>query len=134
VLIITQRLQRKHLEPLVMATKKGSPCHKTILPDSPEEKLRKQVWHLLVDLNLTAANSTTTILATILSTRLDKTVSRNTLCMALSGYRLTPPYVEYLRELKDHLQTCKRNQINPVSLYTEEPNNQAQNERRSTHE
>lgn len=117
-----------------MATKKYSPCRKTNLPDPPEEKLRKQVWHLLVDLNLTAANSTTTILAAIISTRLNKAVSRNTLCMALSGYRLTAPYVEYLQELKNHLQTCQRNQTNPVSLYTEKPNNQAQNERRSTHE
>lgn len=128
-----------------MATKKYSPPvkkdfltgqarHKTKLSSEQKEKLRKQVWHLLVDLNLTAATGTTTILAAILSLRLDKTVSRNTLNMALSGYRLTAPYVEYLRELKNHLQTCQRNQTNPVSLYTEKPKKQAQNERRSTHE
>lgn len=116
-----------------MATKKVSPRHKTTLSNNliptkgarevtseQKERLRKSVWHLLVDFNLIRTGSMT-ILATIVSTRLNKAVSNNTLAMALSGYRLTAPYVEYLRALKKHLQTCKRDQTNPVSLYTEPP-------------
>ena len=117
-----------------MATKKVFHPIFTTLPDTQAEKLRKKVWHLLVDLNLTATG-TPEKLAAVLSQRMGEPVSRTTLAMTLSGYRTTTKYITYLRELKKHLHNCKKNQTDPlagakpVTLYTTEPNNQAQNER-----
>ena len=118
-----------------MATKKSiTPQTITSQPDTPEEKLRKKVWHLLVDLNLTATG-TSVKLAAVLSQRIGKYVSRNTLAMTLSGYRSTTSYAVYLRELKKHLQNCKKSQtdplapIRPVTLYTTEKNKQAQKQK-----
>lgn len=91
------------------------------------EALRQELLHLLVDLNLNGHGKAVK-LAGILSALMGKPVSRNTLCMALSGYRLTPRYVEYLQKLKDHLQSCKQKNINPVSLYTGLPKNQEEKE------
>jgi len=102
-----------------MATKKSiTPQTITSQPDTPEEKLRKKVWHLLVDLNLTATG-TSVKLAAVLSQRIGKYVSRNTLAMALSGYRSTAPYIRYLSELKKHLQYCKAHKLDPVIVYTQ---------------
>lgn len=91
------------------------------------EILRQELLHLLVDMNLNGHGKAVK-LAAILSALMKKRVSRNTLCMALSGYRLTGPYVKYLQKLKDHLLLCKECGIDPVSLYTEQMKNQVEKE------
>lgn len=88
--------------------------------ESPEYKvLRKSVLHLLIDLNLPV--KATENLAGILSQAFGRRVSRTTLSMALSGYRTSGPYGEYLVVLKSHLEECLRINIPPVTLYTNQP-------------
>ena len=73
-----------------MASKNVPPRKKENLPDDEAEILRKEVWHLLVDLNLTTSGNIIK-LAAILSQLMNTTISRTTLNMALTGYRRTAP-------------------------------------------
>lgn len=92
---------------------------------SPPESnaLRKSVLHLLIDLDLPVQSSDT--LAGALSTVMGRRVSRNTLSMALSGYRSSCLYVEYLSGLKTYLEECRSNNREPVTLYTKNVESQS---------
>lgn len=65
----------------------------------PTIQLRKSVHHLLVDLDKTGTGYIAP-LAAVLSELLHKRVSRSSLNMALSGFRQSAPYQEYLQTLK----------------------------------
>jgi hypothetical protein len=71
---------------------------------SPQEidTLRKEVKKTMIDLELDAWGKTPS-LAKELSDRTGKMISRNTLSMALSGYRSSEPYQIILKELQSML-------------------------------
>lgn len=79
--------------------------------------LRKSVQHLMVELEIMYGQNAN--LAMVLTNKTGKKISRSTLAMALSGYRQSLPYAEYLSALKDHLEECLRSGANPVTVYTE---------------
>lgn len=114
-----------------MATKKVSPP--TNLSTSAAEVLRRSVLHLMVDANLITKLSSP-VLAKKLSACIGKKVSRNNLAMALSGYRTTPAYIDYLSQLKKHLHESLLAAGMPVTVYTNIQNNQAQNKARKNPE
>jgi hypothetical protein len=58
-------------------------------------------------------------LAAVLSLKMHQKIKRNTLAMALSGYRQTKQYGEYLNALQAHLEECLTTGKNPVTLYTD---------------
>jgi hypothetical protein len=73
-------------------------------PQAVQEKehndLRLEVKKLICGLDLDGNRA---VLREELSGRLGKTVSEQTLSMALRGYRTTQPYAEILKKLKDIL-------------------------------
>ena len=86
---------------------------------SPEENiaLRKDVKKLLIDLDMDSrTRGAMAVLAERLSLRMGKRVSRNTLFMALSGFRETAGYQTILKELKDMLSASVSARGNGYSL------------------
>jgi|GEM_PF-1050799 len=63
--------------------------------------------------------SITSPITTQPATPANKLRKKDTLAMALSGYRSTAPYIRYLSELKKHLQYCKAHKLDPVIVYTQ---------------
>ena len=88
------------------------------------DELKKSVLHLMVDAGLFPSRPDYAKLSAVLSERLNHKITRNTLSMALTGYRTTPPYVAYLTTLKTYLEECRQNGEIPVTLYTEKKKNQ----------
>ena len=82
-----------------------------ICPLNDFKQLRKGCKHLLIDLELDQRGSLST-LVTDLSHRMSRPISRQTIGMALTGYRETEAYYQILRELKTMLET--RLPANPV--------------------
>jgi len=92
------------------------------------EMLRREVLHLMVDANI-ISQASVTIMAKKLTCRIGKKVSRGNLAMALSGYRSSSTYIEYLVQLKNVLQeTLAGTSLEVVTFYT---NRQINQEKRS---
>ena len=87
-----------------MATQNVSPIHtRSNTRTQRTETLRKEVLHLMIDLDLPLKNSIE-LLARELSAFTGRQISRNSLTMALAGYRTSAAYFEYLSSLKQYLQ------------------------------
>jgi hypothetical protein len=95
---------------------------KTSMNNSDTAVLRKEVRHLMVDLDLYSSHIGA--LAAVLEHKNGRKISRNTLSMALSGYRSTAPYAQYLSALKGHLEGCLQDETNPVTIYTKPQSSQ----------
>lgn len=92
------------------------------------EMLRREVLHLMVDANF-VSQASVTVLAKKLTCRIGKKVSRNNLAMALSGYRTTSTYIEYLVQLKNVLlETLAGTSLETVAFYTNNQNKQEKGE------
>lgn len=76
-------------------------------PSDGATTLRKDVLKLMVDLDMNGQSGAIGPLAQVLTDRMGKNVSRTNLNMALSGYRITPAYVEYLSCLKTYLDELR---------------------------
>lgn len=92
--------------------------------------LRNEIAHMLIDLGYQDYQRTKVVhkLAAVLQEKLGKNVSWGTLAMALSGYRSTPAYIEYLTTLKAHLEECISTGANPVTVHTKNTNNQGKHQ------
>ncbi len=75
---------------------------KIIQLQKQSDSLRTEIRHLLIDLNL-AGKGTNLYLARQLTGILGRHVSRNTVSMALSGFRSTSQYLSYLSIIKEYL-------------------------------
>ena len=82
-------------------------------------KLRKNCWHLRVDLDLVKPGSLEIILPK-LSEKMGRPVLKNSLIMALSGYRNGAASSEILTALRDLLEDmkCGNGQYGKVSVNT----------------
>ncbi|OPY13038.1 MAG: hypothetical protein A4E69_01877 [Syntrophus sp. PtaB.Bin138] len=91
-----------------------------------KNNLHSEVAHLMIDLGLRNKRGEKLIakLASVLQNKLGKNISRNTLSMALSGYRDSAPYVGYLTALKEHLEECLQTGKDPVTIYTDNQGSQ----------